>query len=264
MTYGETVLVECRHKIERANEHSRILYWEVRNFLATEPYTLIRKYDRKHAQYLLKLKIVKPIPQIQFALIIGDCLHNARTALDYIAWRLAGSKIADTSTLFPIYIRQSRFDDMVKRRQLAHVFHPDALNAIRDVQPYKRFEPEKDLLWLLQDLDAKDKHKLLTMTQAHSFGGQFTAMGGAEIRVTYGRLDEGTIVARVKFPCGTPESEMKVHTQPLFDVAFESAVAGSAQSFPVNSYLPQIIMRVINVVTQFENSITANPHWIPS
>src|SRR5208282_3088033 len=103
--------------------------------------------------YLLKLKVIKPIPQVQFALIIGDCIHNARTVLDYIAWRLAGSRLADKTTMFPIYLTEPGFDDVVRRRKLTDVFHPDALNAIREVQPYKRHPPERDHLWLLQELD---------------------------------------------------------------------------------------------------------------
>ncbi len=262
MTFGESLLLECRHKIERAKEHSRVLYHELRAFLATQPYAVVPEYDSKQSKYSLKLKIIKPIPHVQFSLIIGDCVHNARAPLDYIAWRLGGSRLRDRSTFFPIHDTEPGFNSAISRGRLDLRIHPDALNAIRDVQPYKRPQPQREHLWLLQELDARDKHKLLTMTQTHSFGGSFTAVSGAEIRIAYGRLNEGAEVASVRFPDGTPESEMKVNAQPLFDVAFEGTVLPSADPLPVNSCLHQIIYRVINVVSQFEELITTNPHWI--
>ena len=262
MTFGESVLLECRHKIDRAKEHDRALYKEIRGFLDTQPYSVVKEYDDKQFKYLLKLKIGEPIPQTRLALIIGDCVHNARTALDYIAWRLTGSSLADRSTIFPIYKSRPGFDAMVSRRHLVTRMHPDALAAIRDVQPYTRFEPEKDLLWFLQELDTRDKHKLLTMTQAHSHGGYFKAEGHEELRIIYGGLNEGATVAEVTYPAETPQSEMKVDAQLLFDVAFERGILGEDRDFPVTNYVPQIIHRVINVLSQFEGLITANPNWI--
>jgi hypothetical protein len=263
MTFGESVLLDCRHKIERAKEHDRALYKEIRGFLDTHPYSLVETYDREHFKYLCKLKIVKPIPQVELALIIGDCVHNARTALDYIAWRLAGSHFLDRNTLFPIYETQSEFEEMASRRKLDLRIHPDALTAIRAVQPYKRAEPKNDHLWFLQELDARDKHKLLTMTQTHCRGARFGSRGDrTEVRVSYGTLDDGAVVAEIQFPIGTPESKVKVDAEPLFDIAFERGILGEDRDFPVSNYIHQIIYRVINVVSQFEELITANPRWI--
>src|ERR1700722_9171786 len=262
LTFGESVLVESRYKIARAKEQDRILYAEIRAFLDTQPYSFIEEYDDKQFTYFATLKIGKPIPQIRLALIIGDCVHNLRSALDYIAWRLAGSNFADRMTLFPIYKTKIGFDGMVKRRQLDHVFHPGALNAIRDIQPYTRPQREPNQLWFLQELDARDKHKLLTMTQAQSFGGSIGAPGSEHIQVAYGAQDDGAILAKIRFPVGTQKSEVKVNFKSLLDIAFERGILEQDTRFPVNVHIPQIIQRVIDVVLTFERMITANPDWI--
>jgi hypothetical protein len=265
LTFGESVLVESRYKIARAKEHDRVLYAEIRKFLNANPYTLIKEYDREQSRYLLKLKIDEPMPQGRWGLIIGDCVHNLRSALDYIAWRLARSLASDRITLFPIYDTQAEFEEMASRRRLDLRIHPDAVAAIRDVQPYKRAKPKDDLLWFLQELDARDKHKLINMTQTQAAGGFVGAPASEQIKVAYGGMDDGAIVAEIKFPSGTPQSEMKVKIKPRFDIAFERGILspdGLEGGFPVNTYIPQIINRVIKVTLEFERLITANPHWI--
>ena len=50
------------------------------------------------------------LPGEDWALRIGDCIHNLRAALDYIAWRLAGSRPTDTQTQFPIFNTKPGWD----------------------------------------------------------------------------------------------------------------------------------------------------------
>jgi len=46
---------------------------------------------------------IMPGPNVvNISLMIGDCVHNMRAALDYIAWELAGYDIKETTTMFPI------------------------------------------------------------------------------------------------------------------------------------------------------------------
>src|SRR5208282_3300584 len=161
---ADSLLRECWQKIGRAEEHLNAITPEMRAFLDSKPFATDEGYDSKQSKYLLKLKILKPIPQDRWALMIGDCVHNARCALDYVAWRLAGSKLNDRSTLFPIYETQPGFDKMIERRKLKNRIHPDALREIARCQPYMRAYPQMEPLWLLEELVARDKHKLLSMT----------------------------------------------------------------------------------------------------
>jgi hypothetical protein len=103
------LLTDCWGKLERAEGHFKVLKAEVMSYLESKPFAMIEEFNSEQAKYLFKLKIIKPIPQFPWALIVGDCVHNARSALDYLAWRLAGSDLADKATIFPIKAAEPDF-----------------------------------------------------------------------------------------------------------------------------------------------------------
>lgn len=263
VTLGQSHLEECWHKIRRAHEHLNALAAEVSAFLDSEPYAILEQYDREHFKYLFRVKILKAIPEVDWSLMIGDCVHNARSALDYLAWRLAGSDLRDRKTCFPIYLSRADFDSASWRLQR---IHPDALLEIRKLQPYTRPNPHVDLLWFLQELDARDKHKLLSMAQATNSGSFRVSVmhrGGVrgDVRTHKGALHDGAIIAEVIFPAGTQEPEVKVEGTFLFHIVFEEGVIG-IRPYPVRVYLAKILDAVEDVIRRFERLISENPQWI--
>ncbi len=258
MTVGKSYLTECWDKIGRAEIHLETLTAKIAAFRETQPYAVVDEYDSEQSKYLFKLKISKSIPQIELALLIGDCVHNMRSTLDYLAWRLAGSDLADRGTAFPIYAKAADFDST--RWRLKRI-HEDAIVEIRKLQPYMGPDPKKNLLWLLQELDARDKHKLLTVTQTMHRGGAFSIeTQGTRGIITFndGSLDDGAIVAEVEFPANTPQSEVKVKGKLLFDITFETDISTRS----VRGLLRQIISEVKSVIWKFERLLSANPHWL--
>jgi hypothetical protein len=263
----DSPLLECRQKLERAKEHCRAVNSEIRRFLDSKPYSLIPEYNAETATYFFKLKITEPIPQAQWALIIGDCVHNARSSLDYIAWKLAGSELTDWNTLFPICKTLPEFNKSVNRR-LSRI-HQEALIEIQKCQPCTKPHPETEHLWFLQELDARDKHKLLTMTQTITHAGTSTRYwSGDGSSETFwnldGRLDNDAIVAEVRFPIGTTQSDVhNVDINPIYDIAFERGILAPRRAYPVNTYLSKIIKTVDDIIIRFEGLLVRNPHWIP-
>jgi hypothetical protein len=263
MTFGEQGLAECWHKIGRAQIHLQALTTKIDAFLKAKPYAVVQEYDSEHAKYVFKLKIVKAIPQIELGLMIGDCVHNLRTALDYIAWRLAGSDLADRASFFPIHICLDHFNGGLYRLKR---IHKDAISEIRGLQPYTTSKPEADMLWLLQELDARDKHKLITVTQTTAYGMRFTVDEFTDrygdIRIHRGvGLDDGAMVAEISVPKGSPQSKVEVE-----GFAFDMKIEGGIDIFkryPVGMVLAQIKSRVEEVITRFERLITDHPDWIP-
>ena len=130
------LLDEARHKVRRGKEHSYVLDTELQKFWDTKPNTVVHEYDAEQRKNLFRLKVQTPAPLAAWALIIGDAVHNARSALDYVAWRLAGSVLDDTHTMFPICDSPAKFEE-AKSRRLKRV-HPAAIAAIGEFQPYLR------------------------------------------------------------------------------------------------------------------------------
>jgi hypothetical protein len=75
-------------KLDRASPHLACLDAKVREWTERKPYRYITKIDRKSDKKLVKIRLLKP-PPAAFRLIIGDCLHNLRSALDSLVYELA-------------------------------------------------------------------------------------------------------------------------------------------------------------------------------
>lgn len=72
-----------RLKIERARRHISELTTEVEAFLAAGPFEIFSVDDLENGQRDYKVRVKTSVPE-QWSLIIGDVIHNARSALDLL------------------------------------------------------------------------------------------------------------------------------------------------------------------------------------
>jgi hypothetical protein len=75
-------------KLDRASHHLDSLDAKVRDWRQRYPYDYILEIDRESDEELVKITLIEPLPA-EFRLIIGDCLHNLRSALDNLVYELA-------------------------------------------------------------------------------------------------------------------------------------------------------------------------------
>ena len=107
-------------------------------------------------------------------LLVGDTIHNLRSALDHIVCQLAILNGNDISccdrTYFPICICKP---DFAKFRKMAeHLLSPEAFTFIEELQPYKtadatREDPSHSSLWIIHKLNVIDKHRILVVVGKH-------------------------------------------------------------------------------------------------
>ncbi len=265
---AESPLIESRHKLGRAQEHLKRLDEEIATFLESKPYLLLREYDAKQSRYLFRIRHQRPLPAAHWALMIGDCVHNARTALDYIAWRLAGADLADRNTMWPIFETAVGF----RARGLDRLWklHHEAVAEIAMLQPYNRPNPQTDFFWVLQNLDARDKHKLLTLSYMFNDSGMIETELPPGMKPTHGafssdgRADHDAIIATIQLPvpAGSADPQVHVNTKLTFDVAFERGIIASDQIFPVRDALKAILRAVNDVIERFDSLVASHPYWI--
>jgi hypothetical protein len=149
-----------RLKIERAKEHIRDLDIAIQGFIADKPYRLGAK---PHAaipwlQMTLYIAEIKPIPS-RISLIVGDTIHNLRSALDHLMWQLveaAGGK-PDRNIYFPVSDGAHQYASMMGNGEIQKI-SKDARDIIEAIQPYVTLD---QTLWLLHYLDIVDKHRLV-------------------------------------------------------------------------------------------------------
>lgn len=157
-----------RLKVERAGKHVQDLQALMETFPAESDFhtVFIDKLNPKYGVMDLVVDIRRSGEDFveRAALIIGDAVHNLRSALDIMYCEAV--KLQDTGkvtkwTAFPI--RDSRDDllsplnEAVRKKQISAVTKNFILNNLR---PY-RTEGGNIFLWAVHDLDITDKHQLL-------------------------------------------------------------------------------------------------------
>lgn len=100
----------------------------------------------------------------QSKLIIGDIIHNLRSAIDYAYWEIVSPFVdannSQKSVQFPFCEREEFLEKTVKKRHAGKV-SDRFLQAIIALKPYKG-PGGNELLTLIHELDILDKHKFPT------------------------------------------------------------------------------------------------------
>lgn len=153
-----------RLKIERAKKHRDEFMDAIRAYMAGDPIRLIVEELKKFpGMHCWVVRFVEPMPT-EMSAIIGDVIHNLRTALDLTAAdlvKLHGKSVK--GVYFPFCAKESDLDEMIRSRKFDRA-GPAAVALLKALKPYKGGNPE---LRAIHDLDILDKHQaLLPMASA--------------------------------------------------------------------------------------------------
>jgi hypothetical protein len=193
-------------------------------------------------------------PRDPISLLIGETLHNMRSALDNLAFALSSAytnplpeEFANNSE-FPIFgdedrqgnsgVGEARFKavdrkgDPARGSGLAKIqgWHPDAKTIVEGLQPYKRGDDYRsDPLWVLHELDRINKHRLLHTCAAVPTGTRWDVMNFVNVRQMgpgiveiFGvPIETDTPIVRIwgLHPVA-PERQMDVDIRPALRIAF--------------------------------------------
>ncbi len=221
-------------KLVRADEHLQALDVEITDFLELDPYTVRFEVDRESAQKVAKIYVNGEPPAVRWGVMVGDCVHNLRSALDHLAWQFAGLE-PPSKTEFPIFHDRKEFE---RRKpggglyKIRGIKDPEARTLIKAVQPCysKRQRPKAHPLWSLQSLSNIDKHQVLHLSVAIIGSASYwSGPSGDEFidSLRFGAFDDGAEVGRFKLDPGESEPEMGVDVQFGFDIAFEEGGPGA-------------------------------------
>jgi hypothetical protein len=163
----------CRAKLNRADEHFRALDAQIPVFLDSEPHEFRRHIDAEAGRYSVAVH-VKRDPPIEWSVIVGEFVHNLRSALDHLVWQLvilSGNQPVPGpgGNQFPIFTKKP--GDMRRRttlfnRQLRGV-HRAMRAAINRIQPYHAgSSAHLRPLAVLADLSNEDKHQAILPSYA--------------------------------------------------------------------------------------------------
>jgi hypothetical protein len=236
-------------KRNRAETHLKAIEQRIGEFLEGDPYPVTVEPYPEEGRYLVKLVNPKSLPAQELALLIGDCVHNMRSALDYIVWELAGADPSDRVSMFPIFDDEAKYKSGGARRIKRLPAGPDGPRAlIERLQPYKAGKQARSsALWAIEDLDAADKHKLLTVTVPATrgltvhFSRQVNAAIGINPAAT---LEHDAVIAVVTIFPSIPDVEVRAEFPP------EISLGGSAPKFVI-AHLKELLREVDMVTDAF-------------
>lgn len=226
----------ARLKVGRAREHMQALDVQCRAAVDDHPHSLFVETDPKTGEHIVKFKTDGANYPDQIKLIVGDVIHNLRSALDHVAWQLAdfdSGRPPGRWVQWPIFHKES--DYLRHEDKYLEGINAGHRTTIRALQPYHVMEPGLSLdirarlvlLLTIGRLDDMDKHRLLVPTRAAAPASVqadrvFVAKPyKAELKfpADWVRMEDGAEYFRIVSMTET-EGQMQVEAQPIFTVLF--------------------------------------------
>jgi hypothetical protein len=155
---------------------------------SSDHYELFVDQDPQTGNGRLNFRVTKPLPD-EMALIIGDAIHNLKSALDIAVNEIVFAKTSSYSkhTRFPVYETRESLIAAMNGGTIKPA-SPETASLIVDViKPYKG---GNDIIWNLHELNIADKHRLLLPII------QVTSITDVTVESDAGKLiDNGTFIA---------------------------------------------------------------------
>ena len=114
-------LDSVRQKIFRAKVHFVELQAELSRYFQTNPGKVMREAEGDPNQYIGTFQAGGPIPA-RLPIIIGDCLQNLRSSLDYLVWELvlAAKNTPGRHNMFPVCKTLEAFNNQITKQPSGH------------------------------------------------------------------------------------------------------------------------------------------------
>jgi hypothetical protein len=170
MTTNIADLAGVRAKLRRAKEHKGTLKTEFDIWAKQQADAHVFHIRRDGSWYIAMTESLKQ-PDIRFAVIAGDIVHNLRSALDHLVWQLVLRDGHEPSRWneFPMCKSEELFFKKVKFRKskpevgvlYGITVDGDAWTIIEKAQPYVRPPNTESLIGVIGRLSIWDKHRTL-------------------------------------------------------------------------------------------------------
>jgi len=199
-----------RLKIHRAEEHANALSAEIYEFGKLRAKGSRADYNAQIGAYEFHTLDDWTIP-LEWSLLVGDCLNNARSCLDHLFWLLEGRPDPKQERVqFPIF-NDARTLKFVRAK-------PSIRQLIEGVQPRNRLRDE-DLLWCLSEMNNADKHRLLMVAASALGGAQFAKLPDrSRLEWVHARLEQDAVFLRYRAqPTEQVDLNPQVSGVPVFD-----------------------------------------------
>jgi hypothetical protein len=274
-------LDDPREKLRWARQHFETLRPQIEAFEQRDAHTISVEVNADAGEYVFHVHNVEE-PDPDWGLMIGDCIHNARAALDYLmvqlyAWITESDPRETTGVQFPISHDPDRFRSSPSVVEAGKHFHFSGyLARLEELQPYNSLNVS---VWgspkingsasylaaglqNLSRLDIIDKHRvvhaiwaglsLLSLGTEKPWPSEFKSISGS---LSAGKpLQEDAQIASWRFETPLPfewePSQVEMKRMFPVEIGFDQRWIGVGQSVLV--VLPLCLWTVEAIIGLFE------------
>jgi hypothetical protein len=237
-----------RLKVDRANKHIEDIDRSVRNLSDPDAHVVTTDVDPHTGQKFIHYDIPQDIPT-NLALMIGDAVHNLRTALDY-AWlqtleRVVPSAVSDFAQ-FPIYSSLKDLETALKTRKIDTASPRLYELIISHIKPYGGGDHS---LWSIHKLDIFDKQRLLIPVVAYAGADGIEihdAAGNVCSSGTWGVRHAGRFTVELDKDSNI-KNKGKLNLEIVFD---EGLPTKDAEVFDTLSMYGNVVLKIVELLEQ--------------
>lgn len=255
-------------KIKRAQQHMVEINRCAGAYAQRHPYEVVRLPKSKRNPKRWRYKLVMESPDAMVAIMLGDFIHNLRSALDHIVVACSVPKHRKSAS-FPVL-----YEDVFARDAHGEFIHPDAerredfrtalrglerrahpLAMVLAAQPYKSADPANHIFGILSRLENADKHRRLIAVGAGLRGATMNVTSRGIPQSTHGVPWHQFLYADAQvlsFTVANPsivESDVKVQAHGTASINIEVTGIGGNESATYN--LRTIMLKSLRDVRLF-------------
>lgn len=253
-------LDSARGKVTRAMQHATYLTQQCVAFSEENPWRFVDRFVPEEDRHLIFVEGRKP--PLYLGMILGEVVHDLRSAMDHLAWQLALQQSGEEALAergvamaiqFPIRDSRGEFD----RHRALRYFSAKTVERIESFQPYHHDPDVLSPLAVVRDLSNTDKHQALTPS-----GGRLSIADmvlrapsmipgdGMEVLQPGDTIvDTERPVLGIRLPS---EAQVQIDALPV-TVGFFVAKAARDVSFVLPQTIEEVCRMVVRVVDGFED-----------
>lgn len=253
-------LDSARGKVIRAVQHATYLTHQCAAFSAANPLRFVDRFHPHEDRHLIFVEGRRP--PLYLGMILGEVVHDLRSAVDHLAWQLALQQSGEEALSkrgvamaiqFPIRDSREEFD----RHRALPYFSAKAVERIESFQPYHDNPDVLSPLAVVRDLSNTDKHQALTpsagqLSIAHMVLRGPSMIPGDRVEVlqpTDTIADTERPVLGIRMP---PEARIEIDGPPITAGFFVAKATGDVR-FVLPETIEEISRMIVRVVDAFED-----------
>lgn len=253
----------ARLKVQRSLEHETALHHAISAFLEANPYGATFEHNAASGEQIVRIQISDVQPPLEWSILLGEVLHNLRSALDHVVWQLIlhdGGQPRPKVSGFPVYTDEPSYRRSGRGggQQMIDGIKGPGRSIIDGAQPFAEGQRAKlTALYMLNELWNIDKHRTLHLMRMMSDVAHVSLGAASGLRIesqelrAAGPIEDGAEIARLRLVATQQQAMLALNAEIRQDIVFDEAEPSALTNAPVRANLSVVGGQVQSLVERF-------------